>query len=211
MKAVDISGKRFGRLVAIEPTKENNVLKWRCKCDCGNEKNIRTGHLINGYITSCGCLKSEINQDLTGFRFGRLSVLCKYHRAKNGSMLYKCICDCGNEVIARSDHLKGKHVVSCGCYLSDKNRDSLISGKSYEMLKKEGWHDGTNEAMLTNKPTKSNKTGVRGVTFDMEKCKYRAKITYKGKEYHIGYFFTLKDAKEARKIAEKKIWGKDLE
>ena len=36
----DISGKRYGRLVAIEPVGKNKkgLTLWRCKCDCGNEK-----------------------------------------------------------------------------------------------------------------------------------------------------------------------------
>ena len=45
----------------------------------------------------------------------------------------------------------------------------------------------------------------------MQNGRFRAQIQYKGKKYHIGLFYTLEEAKEARRIAEKKIWGKDLE
>ena len=77
------------------------------------------------------------------------------------------------------------------------------------MSKSKGVHDGTADCMLNQKPYKVNTTGVRGVY--MQKGKFRAQIQYKGKKYHIGLFDTLEEAKEARKIAEKKIWGKDLE
>lgn len=56
----DIKGKRFGRLVAIEPVgrdKQGYVL-WRCKCDCGNEKFASLKNLGHGTI-SCGCYRTE--------------------------------------------------------------------------------------------------------------------------------------------------------
>lgn len=60
MKIVDVSGQRFGRLIAI---KRNGTRygrgAWLCKCDCGNEKTIALQHLKNG-TKSCGCLNKEI-------------------------------------------------------------------------------------------------------------------------------------------------------
>ena len=57
----DISGKRFGRLVAIKPTgekKENNYL-WLCKCDCGKKIVTKGANLTSGGTQSCGCLRVE--------------------------------------------------------------------------------------------------------------------------------------------------------
>lgn len=63
-RIVDISGKRFGRLVAIEyagaiRTDTNRWSMWRCKCDCGNETVVRYIHLTTGNTRSCGCLEQE--------------------------------------------------------------------------------------------------------------------------------------------------------
>ena len=56
----DISGQRFGRLVAIKPTTQvNSKWKWLCKCDCGNITIVPTGHLNNGHTSSCGCAVSK--------------------------------------------------------------------------------------------------------------------------------------------------------
>lgn len=57
----DITGKRFGRLVAISPVKKDGVGKfyWICKCDCGIIKTIDGGNLRNGQ-KSCGCLSKEL-------------------------------------------------------------------------------------------------------------------------------------------------------
>ena len=57
----DITGKRFGKLVAIEPVgkdKRNNVL-WLCKCDCGNECTRAVSELHKRNNHSCGCSGKE--------------------------------------------------------------------------------------------------------------------------------------------------------
>lgn len=57
----DIAGQRFGKLVAIEPTKERRggYVVWKCKCDCGNYTHAGYGHLVSGNTTSCGCVGIE--------------------------------------------------------------------------------------------------------------------------------------------------------
>jgi hypothetical protein len=69
-KRIDITGKRFGRLVAlkldhIKKYKNNCVEQWLCSCDCGKEKIIAKTSLTSGATVSCGCRHSEalrINQ-----------------------------------------------------------------------------------------------------------------------------------------------------
>lgn len=59
-KKLDLTGQRFGRLVAIKYayTKRSRRF-WRCKCDCGNEKTVEISSLMNGKTKSCGCLNRE--------------------------------------------------------------------------------------------------------------------------------------------------------
>lgn len=52
--------------------------------------------------------------DLTGQRFGRLTVVAECGR-RNGSVTWKCQCDCGNVTEARSNHLRRGLIRSCGC------------------------------------------------------------------------------------------------
>ena len=60
--AADLSGQRFGKLVAIERVNQKGERpKWLCKCDCGNEKVVSSCGLLNGRTKSCGCLTSEKN------------------------------------------------------------------------------------------------------------------------------------------------------
>lgn len=57
----DLTGQRFGRLVAIEQSQNiGDKTTWKCKCDCGNEVDVRTTHLISNAIRSCGCIRDEL-------------------------------------------------------------------------------------------------------------------------------------------------------
>ncbi len=58
--SLDLSGKRFGRLVAIRSRILDGQTYWLCECDCGKMKLIQIGHLTSGHTKSCGCLKSEL-------------------------------------------------------------------------------------------------------------------------------------------------------
>lgn len=59
-KLIDITGKRFGRLLVIErrPT-INRKAYWSCKCDCGNTITVSASSLLCGKTRSCGCLRKE--------------------------------------------------------------------------------------------------------------------------------------------------------
>ena len=52
--------------------------------------------------------------DLTGQRFGRLTVLHR-DKPKNKRTIWLCKCDCGNEVAVEAYNLKTSHTQSCGC------------------------------------------------------------------------------------------------
>lgn len=56
MRPSDLTGQRFGMLVAIERV-EGGSSKWLCHCDCGNEKVVYATNLKNGQTKSCGCSK----------------------------------------------------------------------------------------------------------------------------------------------------------
>jgi hypothetical protein len=55
---------------------------------------------------------------------------------------------------------------------------------------------------------KSNTSGISGVDFYKNMNKYRVRIRYKYKYIHVGYFDTLREAKHARRQAEKQYFGK---
>ena len=68
----DLTGRRFGRLVALElsaASQKGNPV-WICRCDCGNKKAVRAGNLKAGRTKSCGCLRSKGGSPKNGKREG---------------------------------------------------------------------------------------------------------------------------------------------
>lgn len=61
-KMCDISGERFGRLVAIRPVGKDKIGAhiWECVCDCGNIHHVNITQLHNHHVTSCGCYQREM-------------------------------------------------------------------------------------------------------------------------------------------------------
>lgn len=67
---VDITGQRFGRLVAQYPSKrydKSGSVVWHCQCDCGNEVDVPYNTLVYANQKSCGCQKKEHDQKLKTF------------------------------------------------------------------------------------------------------------------------------------------------
>lgn len=57
----DVSGRRFGRLVAVECVGRNDhrMAMWLVRCDCGEERIVQLGALMSSVVISCGCAKVE--------------------------------------------------------------------------------------------------------------------------------------------------------
>ena len=106
--------------------------------------------------------------DLTGSKFGRLTVI---ERAANGSKgsRWRCVCDCGGERIVAASNLRTGSVKSCGCWRrerSRKNRTHGESGSGTTIKSKEyrAWNGARNRC---NNPRDRNfkNYGGRGVKF----------------------------------------------
>jgi len=57
---INLSGKEFGRWTVLEPSsRQRSNFYWKCRCQCGNEKEVRNTSLTTGVSTSCGCAQKE--------------------------------------------------------------------------------------------------------------------------------------------------------
>ena len=202
-----LEGQRFGKLTVIEEVGRNKhkQVLWKCLCDCGNERIAITASLRSGTVQSCGCLRAV---RLEGQRFDRLTVIEETGRRGQGrgkSVLWKCLCDCGNEKIANTASLHSGNVRSCGCiYLEwTKQMASENMAKNYV--------EGTNLLALNNRPKKNNTSGVRGVCFDKRVNKWRATLIFRGKRYWLGSYNSIEAAAEARREAEEMLFDPILE
>lgn len=118
MASKDITAQRFGKLVAIRTQKgANGRTYWLCRCDCGREKPIMLQSLTSGKTKACGCLGGGGPQDLTGRRFGKLVALHSIGVIdKTRSVIWRCLCDCGNHRDASCGHLNAGAATHCGCF-----------------------------------------------------------------------------------------------
>ena len=78
--------------------------------------------------------------DLTGEKFGRLTVIEKVENSDKGKIKWKCRCDCGNTKIVAANHLRDGNTKSCGCLFKERveeanNRKSIdLTSKKFNML-----------------------------------------------------------------------------
>lgn len=65
-KAIDLTGKKFGKLTVIKLVKRVNDKHryWVCKCECGKFSEIRQDALTRNITHSCGCLIGETAKKL---------------------------------------------------------------------------------------------------------------------------------------------------
>lgn len=71
--------------------------------------------------------------DITGQKFGRLTVVERLENDKHNRSVFRCKCDCGNEITAAGRNLRIRKVQSCGCYAKDKKKE-VIHGLSKHPL-----------------------------------------------------------------------------
>lgn len=114
----DLTGQKFGKLTVIEraPNKGKKVC-WKCKCECGNLVEIRGDHLTRELTKTCGYCGEHPSKfiDISGQRFGKLLVLERLpYKDNQNTILYRCQCDCGKIIEARSTSLRYGSTASCG-------------------------------------------------------------------------------------------------
>ena len=66
-----------------------------------------------------------MRKDLTGKKFGRLTVL-KYHATISRQAMWECKCDCGKTKIVRGSHLTSGSIQSCGCLRIESVRKAKL-------------------------------------------------------------------------------------
>lgn len=92
--------------------------------------------------------------DMTGRDIGRLVVVEECGRDARGEALWRCRCECGNEVIVLGSNLRNEHTTSCGCYQRERSAEAhtthgLCETRLYSIwrgiLKRAGVHKGAPE------------------------------------------------------------------
>ena len=140
-----------------------------------------------------------IKKDLSGYKFNKLSVIEPIKRETGERTKYKCVCDCGNEIIVEGSKIKNGHTKSCGCI-----KKEIFHG--YNKLP-EG--EASRNSLISSY---KNNAKLKGIKFDLTKddlinffesnCYYCGRepymVTYK-KGTNGGYIYTGIDRKDNNK------------
>lgn len=123
-KLIDLTGKKFGKLTVLSkshihysPSGQRRYY-WLCNCDCGGTNTIEGHQLKRGSTKACGCLKRKgvVRKNITGQKFGGLTVLGFSYFHKNHCSYWKCKCECGQEKDMPLTYLRNRTPYhSCGC------------------------------------------------------------------------------------------------
>lgn len=203
----DLTGQKFGMLTVIRYHHSDKRRYWLCQCECGNTTILASNQITSGEVKSCGCLKHKIKNDLTGKRFGRLTVLKFVDTDKYGKSRYLCRCDCGNEKIVKREHLINGGTKSCGCLHKESS-----AYQSSRMDRSKFLKEGTNTAKIkSKKPQKNSASGVRGVSWNSKEKLWIAQMGFKGKKIYLGCSKDFEKACQLRKEGEEKYFKPVIE
>ena len=72
-------------------------------------------------------------RDLTGQVFGRLTAVEVCGRDRHGNARWRCMCECGGEIIALGNNLKKGSTKSCGCLQKEVGATVGASNKTHGM------------------------------------------------------------------------------
>lgn len=186
--------------------------KFHCK-KCGYDFYGLGGYLRH-YSTGCPmCRKNQKNEEKAkkhvGEVYGTLKVLGPWelrsekHGKREQEALYvlcKCM-RCGGETYIKLSRLLEGGAKKCW---ECSQKDFLPKGR--EKVKEES-ACGTAIFSLSQKKSKNNSTGYKGVSYHKTTGRYRAYINFQRKQYYLGEYDTAREAAEARAIGEKKIYG----
>lgn len=208
----DISGQRFGRLVAEKFLYYDEKFRdhWLFQCDCGNKKEMAAANVKWGRVSSCGCLAKEHakmlwTQDITGIRFGRLTAVQPTDlRDASGSIVWECHCDCGNNVFHSVNCLRNGKTRSCGC-LFQESRNKCTS------YRRDITDQTSLSSLVASKSVRpDNQSGYTGVYQDHRSGKWIAQIIFRKKRYWLGTYADKENAILARKRAEENLHDPEI-
>jgi hypothetical protein len=96
--------------------------------------------------------------DLTGQRFGRLTVIRQAENDKFGNICWWCRCDCGKEKAISGHHLRAGQSTSCGCVRIRRRKHGDAGSKLYQV-----WAN-MKQRCLNSRNKRYKDWGGRGIT-----------------------------------------------
>lgn len=216
IKAQDRIGTTVNGFFIVDVKRENKRTFALVICPYCHAKVWRRMDVISDERNlSCGCYNKNHNFkktiDITGQRFGRLTAKKPTGEKDpyNGSIIWECVCDCGNTHYASLSSLNKGNVTSCGCLQQESRQKN--GKKAADYIIDNFCKDGSNVKSIVSKTPSTNTSGIKGVHWDKSRNKWIAQIVFKGKHYHLGRYDNKEDAVQVRKKAEELLFDPFLQ
>ncbi|HUH57102.1 MAG TPA: hypothetical protein VL020_01120, partial [Pseudomonadales bacterium] len=168
MRELDITGKRYSRLVALEkvsPFGSENP-KWLFECDCGEKKIINRSSVSCGRTKSCGCYgRDEIKHRKTTHNMSRTKIYRTW-----SDMLTRCY----NKKYIDSHRYLGRGIKVCQEWLQFENfykdmGDIPTPKHTLDRIDNDGDYEPDNCRWASYTEQARNKSNTRYVTLYGEK------------------------------------------
>lgn len=101
--------------------------------------------------------------DLTGQRFDSLVVVNKTGEKRNGHVVWRCQCDCGNMCDVIAGHLRSGHTKSCGCYRKEFKVTHGCTKRGNVTTEYKAWSHAKDRCLNQN-DRRYKDYGARGIT-----------------------------------------------
>ena len=131
-RAINLTGRRFGRLTVLEPLEKrasDRSINWRCRCDCGKELVASSNNLRQNHYSSCGCMQITNAQNSKTFVDGTcVEILLSEKIPTNNTSGCKGVYRNGNKWQAYINYAGKRQFL--GKY--DRKEDAIRARKSAE-------------------------------------------------------------------------------
>ena len=163
MRLIDLTGQRFGRLIAVERVQDRKGGYWLCKCVCGNSKIVKGSNLTKNHrgIKSCGCLLEELRTK-DDFHSSKLYKI--YHQIK-----YRCY----NQNASDYKFYGGRGITVCDEWLNDcyafydwAMKNGYDDGLTIDRMDVNGNYEPSNCRWTTMKEQSNNRRSNRMITYN---------------------------------------------